>query len=214
LVATLRSGAVARLKDQVQRLQRIVKGLSAELGPEGAGVPDSLRDLEEADAVGTLLACAYPDRVAQRRDRGSATGSATAFLLCSGRGVTFPQSSSDPMALEGARPATLPPSKLNECRSDGPGDQDAEDALPYLDAREHPYVRFWKPSAVQGALQSARFPDFSPATKIRDKVSLAGPGWMGPLQSTACSSHALSASASPPWDGCLPRGRLHMHRVT
>ena len=88
----------------MQRLQRIVQGLSAELGPEGSGVPDALRDLEEADAVGMLLACAYPDRIAQRRDRGSATGSATAFLLSSGRGVTFPQSSSDPMALEGARP--------------------------------------------------------------------------------------------------------------
>jgi hypothetical protein len=56
--------------------------------------------------VGMLLACAYPDRVAQRRDRGSTTGSATAFLLCSGRGVTFPQRSVDPMASEGA---PLPP---------------------------------------------------------------------------------------------------------
>ena len=46
---------MSRVNEQVERLQRIVRGLSAELGPEGSRTPFALDGLEEADAVGTLL---------------------------------------------------------------------------------------------------------------------------------------------------------------
>ena len=61
-------------------------------------MPPALDGLEADEAVGLLLACAYPDRLAQRRERGG--GGATAFLLSSGTGVTFPQRSEDPLASE------------------------------------------------------------------------------------------------------------------
>ena len=80
----------------MDQLLRTLNNLRDELGREGAHMPAALDGLEPDDGVGLLLACAYPDRIAQNREKGG--GGAASFLLSGGKGVTFPQRAEDPLA--------------------------------------------------------------------------------------------------------------------
>ncbi len=75
---TLRRGALQRARRELRRLLRSVDRPAAQEGP--------------IDRVGVVLAAAYPDRVAQRRDRPGA------FVLAGGRGAVLP--ADDPLAGE------------------------------------------------------------------------------------------------------------------
>jgi ATP-dependent helicase HrpB len=71
--ASVDHGALARIRELARRWRRA-------LGGDGTG---------PVDEAGTLLALAYPDRIAQRRDAGT-------FLLANGRGAYFREP--DPLA--------------------------------------------------------------------------------------------------------------------
>jgi len=56
----------------------------------------NLTDVPESELVGVLLTMAYPERIAQKRDRSNSTAG---FLLASGRGARLP-GKTDPLAKE------------------------------------------------------------------------------------------------------------------
>jgi ATP-dependent helicase HrpB len=90
--ATVDRGLVARVRDAAAEWRRRMTAGRRQGNvrpPQGGAVPRSARDDRSMDA-GLLLALAYPDRVAQRRD------AAGRFLLRNGRGATLPPS--DPLA--------------------------------------------------------------------------------------------------------------------
>ena len=73
-------GAIRRIQRVQQQIERQVARLERSREPQVA-------EIAESDAVGLLLAFAYPDRIGRARDGGGGR-----YALSSGRGATFPQS--------------------------------------------------------------------------------------------------------------------------